>query len=181
MILAPHTRTFASGLTESSGMGGVIGWSLVLLALVVAGFYAVVYLRRWLKEDDVPSGGIGFTLSDLRQLHREGKMTDEEFERARAKFVAAGKAMAEKLPDPLAGRRPRGETPPPQAATAPDATGFVPPAAPPRQTPPVQPPVNRPTSNQLPPNRPNPPRTPPSAPPGAGGLPPGYRPPPPQG
>jgi hypothetical protein len=94
-------------LAESSNIGPVIGWSLVLILLVIGGAAGVMWLRRWLKEDDLPTttGGIGFTLSDLRQLHREGKMTDEEYERARSKMVAAGKAAADQLPDPLAGRR----------------------------------------------------------------------------
>jgi hypothetical protein len=95
-------------LAQPSNVGGVIGWSLVLIVLIVAGAAGVLWLRRWMKEEeDVPTtpGGIGFSLSDLRQLHREGKMTDEEFERARSKMVAAGKSLAEKLPDPLAGRR----------------------------------------------------------------------------
>ena len=95
-------------LAQPSHVGGVIGWSLVLIVLIIAGAAGVLMLRRWLKEDDTPAsagGGIGFSLSDLRQLHREGKMTDEEFERAKSKMVSAGRAMAEKLPDPLAGRR----------------------------------------------------------------------------
>jgi hypothetical protein len=94
-------------LAQPSNVGGVIGWSLVLILLIIGGAAGVMWLRRWLKEEDVPttSGGIGFTLSDLRQLHREGKMTDEEYERARSKMVAAGKAAADQLPDPLAGRR----------------------------------------------------------------------------
>ena len=92
------------GLAQSDGILPVFGWSLVLIALLVAGFFAIAKLRQWLKEDsDVPTGpAAGFTLSDLRQLHKQGKMTDEEFERARAKIVGAAKAMAEKMPDPLA-------------------------------------------------------------------------------
>ena len=93
-------------LADTSRLVGILGWSFVLIALIFLGFFAVSWVRSWLKSDD-SVGGIGFSLSDLRQLHREGKMTDEEFERARAKMVAAGKAMADKLPDPLAGRRPR--------------------------------------------------------------------------
>ena len=89
-------------LAQPSGMGGVIGWSLVLIVLLIIGAAGVLRLRRWLKEDDAPSGGIGFTLSDLRQLHKQGKMTDAEFERARAKMVEAGRAMAAKMPHPLA-------------------------------------------------------------------------------
>ena len=102
-----HISTYP--LAET-GVGSVIFWSVVLIGLLLAGFWVVMTLRNWLKSDDVPSGGVGFTLSDLRQLHREGKMTTEEFERAREKFIAAGKAMAAKLPDPLA--RDRKQTPP---------------------------------------------------------------------
>jgi hypothetical protein len=41
-------------------------------------------------------------------------MTDEEFERAKAKIVGGAKAMAAKLPDPLArDRRPAAKGPPP--------------------------------------------------------------------
>ena len=80
----------------------VFGWSLVLICLLVGGFFAIAKLRQWLREDDTPAPAIGFTLSDLRQLHRQGQMTDEEFERAKAKIVGSAKAMASKLPDPLA-------------------------------------------------------------------------------
>ena len=92
-----------------SGVGGVFFWSFILILLIIAGAAAVMRLRRWLKEDDAPtSSGIGFTLSDLRQLHKQGKMTDEEFERARAKMVEAGRAMAAKMPHPLARPAARG-------------------------------------------------------------------------
>ena len=102
-------------LAEAMDAVRVIGWSLVLVALLLVGFYAVTRLRHWLKADDAPVG-IGFTLSDLRQLHRDGKMTDEEFEKAREKMMASAKAMAAKLPDPLARNRRPGQdqrTPPP--------------------------------------------------------------------
>ena len=89
-------------LLAQSSAGSVFVWSLILIVLIVIGAAAVMRLRRWLKEDDTtPSGGIGFTLSDLRQLHKQGQMTDAEFERARAKMVEAGRAMAAKMPHPL--------------------------------------------------------------------------------
>ena len=65
----------------------VLGWSLVLICLLVGGFFAISKLRQWLRDDDAPVSPIGFTLSDLRQLHKQGQMTDEEFERAKAKIV----------------------------------------------------------------------------------------------
>jgi uncharacterized membrane protein len=89
----------------------VFGWSLVLICLLVGGFFAISKLRQWLREDDTPAPSIGFTLSDLRQLHKQGQMTDEEFERAKAKIVGSAKSMAANLPDPLA--RDRRQPPPP--------------------------------------------------------------------
>ena len=90
----------------------VFGWSLVLICLLVGGFFAISKLRQWLRDDDAPVSPIGFTLSDLRQLHKQGQMTDEEFERAKAKLLGSAKAMTSNLPDPLARDR-GGKQPPP--------------------------------------------------------------------
>ena len=97
-----------SSLAQNSGesMLPVFGWSLVLIALLVGGFFAIAKLRQWLKSDDSDVGGdtpaTGFTLSDLRQLHKQGKMTDAEFERLKGMILGNARAMAEKMPDPLA-------------------------------------------------------------------------------
>jgi hypothetical protein len=71
-------------------------WCLLAIGLLVGGFFAVTWVRRWAKQDDSAAGAIGFTLSDLRQLHKAGQMTDEEFERAKTKMVAATKAAIER-------------------------------------------------------------------------------------
>lgn len=89
----------------------VLGWSAVLIVLIVGAFMAVMWLRRWIKDDDVPTAKIGFSLTDLRELHRRGEMTDEEFERARAKMTASAKAIAASIPDPAGGRRAPGAPP----------------------------------------------------------------------
>jgi hypothetical protein len=88
-----------------TGMAGAIGWSLVLIVLIIIAFFAVVRLRAWLKDDDDAPVSVGFSLTDLRHLHRQGKMTDEEFEKARNLMVASTKRMAENIPDPLAGSK----------------------------------------------------------------------------
>lgn len=95
-------------------MSGAIGWSLVLILFVVVAVFLLIRLRRWIKEDtdDGAGAGVGFTLSDFRRLHREGKMSDEEFERLRSMMLSGAKKMAETLPDPLA--RSRAGTPPPR-------------------------------------------------------------------
>ena len=75
-------------------VGSIIKLSLLLVVLVVAGWVTVLQVRRRLTSPDETSG-VGFTLSDLRQLHRSGQMSDEEFERAKAKVVDAAKRVAE--------------------------------------------------------------------------------------
>lgn len=90
-----------------------IGWLLLIFILVIAGFLAVTYLRKRLQTDEDPAEGSAFTLGDLRNLVKQGKLTQEEYDRLRAGIVAAAKKDA---PDPLARpdrTKPRpGQTPP---------------------------------------------------------------------
>jgi hypothetical protein len=72
----------------------VIGVVAVLAAVVA-------YVRRWMfSNEDAPISPGGFTLSDLRQLHRDGKMSDEEFERAKARLVAVAQRSMTPPPEP---------------------------------------------------------------------------------
>lgn len=81
------------------GMGSAFLWSLVLIGLVVAAAVVVLFLRRWYTSVDSSAGG-GFTLGDIRQLHREGRMTDEEFEKAKALILGqARRGLEPKSPD----------------------------------------------------------------------------------
>lgn len=65
-----------------------IGGALIaLLVVVVAGWFAIVRIRRWMRAEVDESKP--FTLDDLRRLHREGKLSDEEFQRARDSMIAA--------------------------------------------------------------------------------------------
>lgn len=71
---------------------------VLIIALVAATWVARKYLFTWMNTtDDITSGG--FTLADLRQLHKAGKMTDEEFERAKAQLLAETK----RPPNPASG------------------------------------------------------------------------------
>ena len=76
-------------------IGSIIKWSLLLVVLVVIGWVTVWQVRRRMTSPD-ESSGAGFTLSDLRQLHKSGQMSDEEFERAKAKVVDAARRVAER-------------------------------------------------------------------------------------
>lgn len=73
---------------ESSGaLTRVLIWSLALIVVVIIGFVIVSWIRNRVTGTD--TGPVaGFTLSDLRRLHKSGQMTDEEFERAKAKIIA---------------------------------------------------------------------------------------------
>ena len=70
-------------------------WSIVLIAALLLLFGGIVLYRRWMNADDTTSSE-GFTLSDLRRLHKEGKMTDGEFESAKAILIGSLKAAAAK-------------------------------------------------------------------------------------
>jgi uncharacterized membrane protein len=76
------------GADDGVDFGGLFKWSFVLMVLVLILWVAVSTIRKRLKEDD-PTVGTGFTLSDLRQLHKQGKMSTEEFEKAKAILLAS--------------------------------------------------------------------------------------------
>ncbi|MFI5379096.1 MAG: SHOCT domain-containing protein [Tepidisphaerales bacterium] len=80
-------------------VSSIFVWLLVLVVLIVVGCVLVAWVRRRLNvQDDNPSGG--FTLSDLRELRRQGKMSEEEFERAKSAMLASMRAgeAARKVP-----------------------------------------------------------------------------------
>jgi hypothetical protein len=77
----------------ASDYRSIILWSLLLIGLIVVGWVTVLQVKRRLQRPDVTAGA-GFTLSDLRQLHKSGQMSDEEFERAKDKVVDAARRAA---------------------------------------------------------------------------------------
>jgi hypothetical protein len=53
----------------------------------------VAQVKKWLtKPDDGPTAG--FSLSDLRALHKSGKLSTEEFEKTKALIIEAAKRAA---------------------------------------------------------------------------------------
>ena len=71
-----------------SEYGSLFVWSLVLVAIAVAGFVLVAWVKRRIRHQDT-APTIGFSLADLRELHRTGKISDEEYERARGRMAAS--------------------------------------------------------------------------------------------
>jgi hypothetical protein len=76
----------------------VMIWAIVLVLALMLLLGVVVIYRKWMNTDDTPSGP-GFTLSDLRRLHKEGKMTTEEYEKAKTVLIGSLKAAADKPPN----------------------------------------------------------------------------------
>ncbi|HSH92877.1 MAG TPA: SHOCT domain-containing protein [Roseimicrobium sp.] len=68
--------------------GPILVGSVIVLVIAVVGFLGVKWISKWMKNQDDPTVGTGFTLSDLRQLHKSGKMSAEEFEKAKAILLA---------------------------------------------------------------------------------------------
>ncbi|MFO0958118.1 MAG: hypothetical protein U0800_11935 [Isosphaeraceae bacterium] len=107
----PGSRNFLFGI------GG-------LLALLTAGYYAVLWIRRSLVEDSPPGGDE--LLDPLREAYKRGSMGTDEFERVQA-MLGAGKPAT--LEDELFAARRRkasGGQSQPDVATTPEDAGETP-------------------------------------------------------
>ncbi|MGD0388299.1 MAG: SHOCT domain-containing protein [Tepidisphaeraceae bacterium] len=85
---------------------------LFLAIFVIAGAYAVMWLRRrYWAGDDAGVPNQGFTLDDLRQLNRSGQISEEEFNRAKETILAAHQRAVQR---DAAAATPKVNKPPPQ-------------------------------------------------------------------
>lgn len=73
-------------------------WGGILIGVVLVCFLIYSAFKRWMNDTGV-SESPGFTLSDMRKLRDEGKISAEEYEQTRAKMVAAARKMTEQIPD----------------------------------------------------------------------------------
>ena len=66
-------------------------WLAALVVLVIIGAVVITWLRRRLypRDRDASGNRSGFTLHELRELHRNGELSDEEFEHARSAMLAS--------------------------------------------------------------------------------------------
>ncbi len=87
-----------STLAQASDSADIFIWSLVLIVLVVLAFIGVIAIRRWMSSDEPMPQGPGLTLEDLRRLKSEGKLSQEEYEKARGAIVAMTQAAANRPP-----------------------------------------------------------------------------------
>ena len=95
------------------GVTGVVFWSTVLVVLILVAFAGYTLLRRWMRTDGADSSAParGFTLSELREMHRQGELSDAEYEATRAQMLGAAKRAADRMP-PVLPRKPQRPAPP---------------------------------------------------------------------
>lgn len=79
--------------TESSLIAEIWPILVVLVVLVFLGFILIGIIRRWMRSDDA-NMEVGFTLSDLRRLNREGKLSDEELKVAKDQMIRRVRSIA---------------------------------------------------------------------------------------
>jgi hypothetical protein len=90
-------------LGQSNDPGEVFVWSFILIMLLVGGLMAALYLKKWMAKEDAPDDDEGgFTLGDLRRLHQNGKLTTEEFEKAKTQMIAATQRAANRAAEAAA-------------------------------------------------------------------------------
>ena len=103
---------------------------LVGVAVLIGG---VALIRKRFSAGEEPDAAAGFSLGSLRQLVKAGKLTQEEYDRAKEQIVAnlhkaeARKAAEKAIAAEQALQKAKGI--PPGSATGPDS-GYVPPAPP---------------------------------------------------
>lgn len=90
------------GTNQPAGaLSELLPWLLLLVGIVVAGAISVSVIRRWMKGG-ASQGQIGFSLSDLRQMHAEGRLSREELEKAEKHLV--DRVRSSMTPEDLARR-----------------------------------------------------------------------------
>ena len=78
-----------------AGSSQIVYACIALLIGVLICFFTVTRVRRWFKKADESTPQTGFSLSELRKLQKEGKLSDQEFEKV--KNLVAGAARREHL------------------------------------------------------------------------------------
>ena len=89
--------------TRETLLADVLPWLILLLGLVIVGGVIILWIRRSISAtNSLTAGDTGFTLYELRELHRKGELSNEEFERAREAIIGSFQAKDEPAPPPAA-------------------------------------------------------------------------------
>ena len=73
----------------------VLLWAgLIVVAAILMGILSLAIRKRLLRPDEADAGGtIGFTLADLRRMHEDGQMTDDEYIQAKRRLIANARSQ----------------------------------------------------------------------------------------
>jgi hypothetical protein len=93
----------ADEAAKGSASANAIVPTLILLAIValLIGIIAVVRRTIFKRDDTSHDPMAGFSLGSLRQLVKEGKMTPEEYEKAKAQLVQAAQRKIDEQATPV--------------------------------------------------------------------------------
>jgi hypothetical protein len=101
-MISPLGMILAAAGKPTPSMWAVTTQSLLLLgaaaALMVLGWLVMRHNRARPATDEDASDA-GFSLDDLRGLHRQGLLTDEEFARIKARMIASMNADTRQATD----------------------------------------------------------------------------------
>ena len=98
--MPPYSNTYLILANDVAGIITTIGILLGLILISLAGIFIIK--KWWLNQNDSGSDEIGFSLSSLKRLHREGKISDQELEIAKIHVQAQIRKVADrKKEDPL--------------------------------------------------------------------------------
>lgn len=91
--------TLAATVTDKSSrlFAETLPWIILLIGVIIAGGVIIFVARRYINTGDDSAPG-GFTLHELRELHKAGGISKEEFARAKAQMI--GRLAADKSAKP---------------------------------------------------------------------------------
>lgn len=69
-------------------MGRLFLWAGGLVAVIVLAGFAVGQIRKWMRPGVPKTSSEAWSLQDLRVLHREGRISDQEFETLKSAIIA---------------------------------------------------------------------------------------------
>lgn len=67
--------------------GQAVLWAILLMAVVVVGGALVIYIRKRSQQSRQEAPALGLSLADLREMRADGRLTEMEFERAKAMVI----------------------------------------------------------------------------------------------
>ncbi len=108
-------KTPAAPPDPHSAYVSIFIWGAVLIGLMLLFYFGYSAFKRWMNDTGIEENQ-GFTLSDLRKLRDQGKISPEEFEQTRNNMLAAAKKMTQQMPDVLQKRNGDGSGSPPPTA-----------------------------------------------------------------